>query len=321
MGIRSDRPLVTIRSLAFNHEKYIRKCLEGIIMQRTNFTFEAIIHDDCSTDRTTEILTDYARRYPQIIKPIIEKENLWSKHDGSISRIMNENTRGKYIAWCECDDYWTDPYKLQKEVDILESNPDVQLVYTGFQTVDTSGNPIKTKRYERNLSKSHTGKQFIQLIKSNYIQTLTVCARAEVRLDEDSKNCPERGYDWSSFLYASLKGKLYYIDDITGCYRINPHGMMISKRYQTTLAMKSIFVYYASLYCTKYQEYDNCYLRFRTKLTIVARALDLLKGNYLLMKKLFSSNKELYLYIIVGLPICTSHVLARVVQKILHKQI
>lgn len=317
MDIRSDRPLVTIRSLAFNHKKYIRKYLEGIIMQRTNFTFEAIIHDDCSTDGTTEILQDYARRYPQIIKPIIEKENLWGKHDGSISRIMNENTRGKYIAWCECDDYWTDPYKLQKEVDILERNPDVQLVYTGFQTVDTLGNPIKIKRYEKNLRKSHTGKQFIQLIKSNYIQTLTVCARAEVRLDEDSTNCPERGYDWSFFLYASLKGKLYYLEDITGCYRINPHGMMISMGSKTTQAMKSIFVYYSSLYCKKYQRHDNYILRFKTKVTIVVRALDILKGNWHLMKSLFSSNKELNLYIIISLPICIFQVFSRAAKKIL----
>lgn len=117
-------PLVTIRCLVYNHEPYLRQCLDGFVMQKTNFPFEAIVHDDASTDRSAEIIREYAEKYPDIIKPIFETVNQYSKHDGSIQRIMNEHTRGKYVAMCEGDDYWIDPYKLQKQVDYLESHPE-----------------------------------------------------------------------------------------------------------------------------------------------------------------------------------------------------
>ena len=116
--------LVTIQCLTYNHEPFIRQCLEGFVMQATNFRFEAIVHDDASTDRTAAIIKEYADKYPDIIKPIFEVENQYSKHDGTIGRSIRENTHGKYIAMCEGDDYWTDPYKLQKQVDFLESHPD-----------------------------------------------------------------------------------------------------------------------------------------------------------------------------------------------------
>lgn len=123
-------PLVTIRCLVYNHEPYLRQCLDGFVMQKTNFPFEAIVHDDASTDRSAEIIREYAEKYPDIIKPIFETENQYSKRNGSIRRIMNEHTRGKYVALCEGDDYWIDPYKLQKQVDFLETHPDYGLVYT-----------------------------------------------------------------------------------------------------------------------------------------------------------------------------------------------
>lgn len=121
----NKRPLmVSINCITYNHEPYIRETLEGFVMQKTNFRFEAIIHDDASTDCTAEIIKEYAEKYPDIIKPIYEIENQYSKKDGSLERIMNEACKGKYIAFCEGDDYWTDPYKLQKQVDFLETHPD-----------------------------------------------------------------------------------------------------------------------------------------------------------------------------------------------------
>lgn len=127
------RPLmVTIRCITYNHEPYIRQCLEGFVMQKTNFRFEAIVHDDASTDGTAAIIREYAEKYPDIIKPIYETENQYSKHDGSLQRIMDEHTHGKYIAFCEGDDYWTDSLKLQKQVDFLEDNLDYSLSHTNF---------------------------------------------------------------------------------------------------------------------------------------------------------------------------------------------
>lgn len=128
---KDTRPImVSIRCTAYNHEKYIRDALEGFVMQKTNFRFEAIVHDDASTDGTAAIIREYAEKYPDIIKPIYETENQYSKHDGSLTKIMNEACKGKYIALCEGDDYWIEPYKLQKQVDFLESSPDYSMCWT-----------------------------------------------------------------------------------------------------------------------------------------------------------------------------------------------
>ena len=118
-----SRPLmVSIQCFTYNHEPYIRQCLEGFVMQKTNFRFEAIVHDDASTDGTATIIREYAEKYPDIIKPIFETENQYSKRDGSLDRIMDEACKGKYIALCEGDDYWTDPLHLMKQITFLENN-------------------------------------------------------------------------------------------------------------------------------------------------------------------------------------------------------
>lgn len=121
--------MVSIRCLTYNHEKYIRDTLEGFVMQKTSFRFEAIVHDDASTDGTANIIREYAEKYPDIIKPIYETENQYSKHDGSLKRILDEHVVGKYVALCEGDDCWTDPNKLQKQVDFLEAHPDYSLCF------------------------------------------------------------------------------------------------------------------------------------------------------------------------------------------------
>ena len=115
-------PLVSIQCLVYNHEPFLRQCLDGFVMQKTNFKFEAIIHDDFSTDGSAAIIREYAEKYPHIIKPIFETENQYSKRDGSLGRKMYDASCGKYIAICEGDDYWIDPLKLQKQVDFLETN-------------------------------------------------------------------------------------------------------------------------------------------------------------------------------------------------------
>ena len=115
-------PLVSINCITYNHCKYIRDALEGFLMQITNFPVEILIHDDASTDGTAEIIKEYEKQYPWLIKPVYQTENQYSKHNGTISKIQYGRARGKYLAFCEGDDYWTDHYKLQKQVDFLESN-------------------------------------------------------------------------------------------------------------------------------------------------------------------------------------------------------
>lgn len=138
MEQNNTHPLVAIKCLVYNHDPYLRDCLNGFVMQQTDFPFVAIVHDDASTDKSADIIREYAAKYPDIIKPICETENQYSKSDGSLGRVMNtaiDATGAKYVAVCEGDDYWTDPRKLQKQVDFLETHPDYGFVGTRYQIV------------------------------------------------------------------------------------------------------------------------------------------------------------------------------------------
>ena len=117
--------LVSILCTAYNHEQYIRSALEGFVSQKTGFAFEVLVNDDASSDGTAAIIREYAEKYPEIIRPFYQKENQFSKGIGYIyENIFYPHARGKYFAFCEGDDYWTDESKLQRQVNFLESHPD-----------------------------------------------------------------------------------------------------------------------------------------------------------------------------------------------------
>ncbi|MBN1639326.1 MAG: glycosyltransferase [Ignavibacteriales bacterium] len=115
-------PLVSIKCITYNHEKYIRSAIEGFLMQKTTFPVEIWIHDDASTDNTANIIREYAEKYPQLFVPTYQIENQYMKKPKTANWIKPPARRGKYEAICEGDDQWTDPYKLQKQVDFLEAN-------------------------------------------------------------------------------------------------------------------------------------------------------------------------------------------------------
>ena len=144
--MKKEEPiLVAIHCLVYNHEPYLRDCFEGFVMQKTNFRFVAIVHDDVSTDGSAAIIREYTEKYPEIFRPIYETENQYSKHDGSLERIMNEAidaTGAKYVAMCEGDDYWTDPHKLQKQVDFLEAHPDYSMCCHGADVLNQTSRNI-----------------------------------------------------------------------------------------------------------------------------------------------------------------------------------
>lgn len=120
------RPLVCTRHMTYNHENYIRECIDGVLMQKTTFPVRVCIHDDASTDKTAEIVREYQEKYPNLIWAYYQKENTF-RHPNRAemrSEFMGWAEEGKYHATCEGDDYWTNPYKLQKQVEILEKNQD-----------------------------------------------------------------------------------------------------------------------------------------------------------------------------------------------------
>lgn len=214
--------IVTIRCLVYNHEPFLRQCLDGFVMQKTSFRYEAIVHDDASTDGSAAIIREYAERYPEIIKPIFETENQYSKHDGSIRRIMNAHTHGKYVAMCEGDDYWTDPYKLQKQVDFLESHPDYVMCSHRFNQY------IEDKKLlEEDQDKDFKGADYDlkNLIGGKWLtQTLTVMFR---RSALDLQRFESYGMSMDIILLYELlsKGKGYCLPDIMAVYRFHRGGV------------------------------------------------------------------------------------------------
>ena len=217
-----DEIQVTIRCFTFNHERFIRQCLEGFVMQKADFRFEAIVHDDASTDNTAAIIREYAEKYPDIIKPIYETENQYSKHDGSLMRIMNAHTRGKYIAMCEGDDYWTDPYKIQKQVDFLESHPDYVMCSSRFDKYWQESGVL-----EEDPDKDFEGADYDlqNLIGGKWLtQTLTVMYR---RSALDVKHYARYGMSLDMILFYELlkHGKGYCFPEVMGVYRYHEGGV------------------------------------------------------------------------------------------------
>lgn len=227
---------VSIRCFAYNHERFIRQCLDGFVMQKTDFRFEAIVHDDASTDNTAAIIREYAEKYPDIIKPIYETENQYSKHDGSLTRIMNAHTRGKYVAMCEGDDYWTDPYKLQKQVDFLESHPDYVMCSHLFDVYNE-----RNKQLQKNDDSSFTGKSYDldTLINGEwYFQPLTVLFRFDAY---DREHFASYGLSMDVILYYELLrrgGKGYCLPDVMAVYRIHDGGVWSLKSLDKQRAME-----------------------------------------------------------------------------------
>ncbi len=127
---------VSVICNVYNHEKYVRDALEGFVKQNTNFAFEVLVHDDASTDKSADIIREYEKKYPDIIKPVYQTENQYSKHDGTIKRIQVGRTQGKYVAFCEGDDYWTDSNKLQKQYGFMETHPEYSLCVHSSQRLN-----------------------------------------------------------------------------------------------------------------------------------------------------------------------------------------
>ena len=265
--------LVSIKCTFYNHEPYLRQCLDGFVMQKTNFRFEAIVHDDASTDGSAAIIREYAEKYPDIIKPIYETENQYSKHDGSLRRVMNAACHGKYIAICEGDDYWTDPLKLQKQVDVLESDPNVSMVYTAFKTVDTNGNFMLRPIYERYKKISFSGDVLCQLINSgNFIMTLTTCIRRDV-YENDIIKQSNIGLDYLLFLTAASMGKAVYLPQETGCYRYSAQSEMNANLSYVKSSYIKVKKYFVKRFLDLGIKSYSFKKRFRLYLAILENAL------------------------------------------------
>lgn len=233
------KPLVSISCITYNHEDYIVDAIEGFLMQKTNFDFEILIHDDASTDRTAQIIRDYQKRYPEIIKPILQTENQHSKGVKRISYIYNHNrSKGKYIALCEGDDYWTDENKLQKQVDYMEQNPDCSMCFHAVNIKDEKRNKIV--EYPR-LYNENTVLDNSKIFPHNSKKTAT-CSflyRKEVLNSPPGFFFDSLVGDYPTAFILAFKGRTFYYNEVMAIYRRSIKGSYTERHKEFSSIIKS----------------------------------------------------------------------------------
>ncbi|WP_159800582.1 glycosyltransferase [Flavobacterium sp. MK4S-17] len=282
-------PLVSICCLAYNHEKYIKACLESFLFQIISFKIEILIHDDASSDNTSRIIRHYELKYPDLIKPIYQLENQYSKGI-PVSKIYNfSRVKGKYIAICEGDDFWTDPYKLQKQVDILESNDNYGLVHGDCNFLYSNGREEKNvnKYSTKNVEYTTRNDIFNGLIAADYkIRTATVMFRKSLYDSISDKIDSVRGKflmgDTPMWLLMISKYDFCYIDEVLAVYRFSANSASrpgnLEKKLRFKLSSAEMRIYFLKDYNKKIPE-----------------NIKLIYNNALLNYKLFNNNyKEMY---------------------------
>ncbi len=223
--------MVSITCLVYNHEKYLRNCLDGFVKQKTTFDFEVLVHDDASTDGSQQIIREYEEAYPNIIKPIYQTENQHSKGVQIQYAYQFPRAKGKYIAFCEGDDYWTDEYKLQKQFDMMEKHPECSICSHRVQCIDEAGRPLaKTLPGIEMETQVAPGKWLIEYIMSGVdtaFHTSSYFLRAEhikAHTQPPLFMTVARIGDMPRLLLMGSMGDFCYINDIMSHYRTNSVG-------------------------------------------------------------------------------------------------
>ena len=282
------RPLVSILCITFNQEKFIAQTLDSFLMQKTNFPFEIIIHDDASMDNTEKIIQKYVKSYKKIFRPIYEQINQYSKGKDEFINKMFRMSNGKYIAICEGDDYWSSPDKLQKQVDYLEHKPNYAICFHPVRVIIEDGSlkeyiyPDTSKKIDFTLK---------ELLKGNFIQTNSVMYRRQ----KDYKNLPVniKPRDWYSHLYHAQFGKIGFIDEVMSVYRRHPGSLWWSSYTNFDelwrkhgLSNLKLYTELLSMFRGKNIEYRNIILKHIENITNTLIRIDKKYGSKLFQEAL-----------------------------------
>lgn len=221
-----DGILLSVICTTYNHEKYIRQALDSILMQKVNFKYEVIVGEDCSPDNTREILKEYEKKYPGAFTMIYRDKNIGGKNNG---KDLISRARGKYLVTLECDDFWTDENKLQKQIDYLETHPKVMAVAHRVMVVDKDGNKIEGEKYPECAKKQYTFRDFRKQILPG--QTNTIIKRNVYKMglvDLDRAFSVDGPGDRKSVLIFLSYGEVHCFPDIMSAYRYVTTGTSFS---------------------------------------------------------------------------------------------
>jgi glycosyltransferase involved in cell wall biosynthesis len=224
-----NSPLVSVSCLTFNHSSFIKQCFDGILSQKTDFPFEIVVYDDASTDGTDKIILEYTEKFPNRFNVLIQKENQYSQGVRGIAAKFNfPRCRGKYIAFCEGDDFWTDPLKLQKQVDFLEENPDYSICCTNYSEVDQFGGLVRENIWNGiRLAPVISHETILEHYKPKILTSI-------FRKDVFGKGFPDiffKTFNSDNFLcaIATENGPAAFLNFNSGCYRIHNQGVWSGK--------------------------------------------------------------------------------------------
>lgn len=212
-----DLPKVSVVSTTYNQEAYVRQTFDGFVAQETDFAVEVVVIDDASTDRTPTIIREYADRYPHLFRPIFRSENVGYK-----TNLMSAfaAARGEYVAWCEGDDYWTDPAKLRKQVAFLDAHPKTVLCFHPVQVIWEGGaaeDYVWPPPFWR-LDLSVEG-----LLKRNFIQNNSVMYRRIPPYDDVP--AADACFDYYLHVRHAVHGDIAMLPEMMAVYRRHPEGM------------------------------------------------------------------------------------------------
>ena len=225
----NDEVMVSIQCITYNHEKYIRKALEGFVMQKTNFRFEVIVHDDASTDRTADIIREYAEKY-DFIKPIFQKENQYSKNIPFGIKYIYPLMKGKYIAYCEGDDYWTDPNKLQILYDYMVIHPNCSMCCHAYENIEANTEKIIGEVHTLEEDGTITIQKAIKY--DNPSQLASQMFRRECVINKPAIYNNRGIGDYTVLLYAATLGEIHYINKIMARHRVASDGSWTNRVYR-----------------------------------------------------------------------------------------
>lgn len=225
-----SQPLVTVWCLTYNQANYIKDALEGFLMQQTNFKFVIVVHDDASTDGTSDIVREYTKDHPDIFIDYIEKENQWKKGGlPHIIQLMNSSYRqSKYIALCEGDDYWTDPKKLQRQVDFLEANSNYSMCF--HSALKKYECPVNSWIHCENIEDKDY--DATDLFVNWTVPTASILCRKEVlEFYANLRNAEMiQNYDIFIILSCAMIGKIRGMHEQMSVYRIQGQGLTYNKK-------------------------------------------------------------------------------------------
>lgn len=246
---------ITIYCLTYNHVDYIRDALEGFLMQKTSYTYNVFVYDDASTDGTSDILREYMEKYPEIFDVYISPRNIYNlPNRGMIMhKLYEEHIVGRYVAWCEGDDYWTDSNKLQRQIDFMEQNAECSMVAHGAYWWDCQTG--KLKDYNPYNENRYLGKEEVILQPQGNLPTASLVMRRDVFIrDAEFPRCDVG--DIPMQLYALCKGKIYYFNSQMSMYRYM-HDSSWSKDIQGNFENSNIHAYHMIEFMEKYDKYSN----------------------------------------------------------------